>query len=549
MAELNKKPLNIVMFPWLAFGHIIPFLELSKCLAQRGHKISFISTPRNLQRLPKIPSHLSHQYTLVTLPLPENENLPEHAEATTDCPHDKIQYLKVAFDGLSLPFAQYLETCDTSPDWIIHDFAHHWLPPIAAKFGIPCAYLSVFNASSMTFYGPPAVLMGEDGGSRSLPEHFTVPPPWVPFPSDIVFRPFEANKAFDIVENASGVSDSLRFGSVLKNTDAVFVRSCTEFEGEWFELLKNVVYKKPVIQMGSMLPPLPSEEEEKNEAWVEIKQWLEKQKEGSVVYVALGSEASLTQQGMHELATGLESSNLPFFWVIRKPLGSTQEDYFNTMLPSGFEDRVKDRGILWKGWVPQLRILSHLSVGGFLTHCGWGSTTEGLGLGKLLLLLPMLYDQGLVARLVHSRKIGLEIPRDERDGSFTRESVAESLRILMVGEESEKFKIKAREMKEVFTDMERQNGYIDDLERFMIDYGNGKINASSAVVDTTEPETAFTDDVECHLKEDMDAKIDGTDTNITTSKFEKIDVSVDAISNITKSPTVNNGMLKKLETA
>ncbi|RZC44703.1 hypothetical protein C5167_037661 [Papaver somniferum] len=109
----------------------------------------------------------------------------------------------------------------------------------------------------MTFYGPPAVLMGEDGGSRSLPEHFTVPPPWVPFPSDIVFRPFEANKAFDIVENASGVSDSLRFGSVLKNTDAVFVRSCTEFEGEWFELLKNVVYKKPVIQMGSMLPPLP----------------------------------------------------------------------------------------------------------------------------------------------------------------------------------------------------------------------------------------------------------------------------------------------------
>ncbi|RZC66510.1 hypothetical protein C5167_010198 [Papaver somniferum] len=301
--------------------------------------------------------------------------------------------------------------------------------------------------------------------------------------------------------------------------------------------------------MGSLLPPLPSEEEEKNEAWVEIKQWLEKQKEGSVVYVALGSEATLTQQGMHGLATGLEPSNLPFFWVIRKPLGSTQEDYFNTMLPSGFEDRVKGRGILWKGWVPQLRILSHLSVGGFLTHCGWGSTTEGLGLGKLLLLLPMLYDQGLVARLVHSRKIGLEIPRDERDGSFTRESVAESLRILMVGEESEKFKIKAREMKELFTDMEPQNGYIDDLERFMIDYGNGKRNASSAVIDTTEPEPAFNDDVECHLKEDTDAKINVTDTNIITSEFEKLDVSVNANSNITKSPTVNNDMLKKLETA
>ncbi|KAI3843524.1 hypothetical protein MKX03_014176 [Papaver bracteatum] len=516
MADLNKKPLNIVMFPWLAFGHIIPFLELSKCLAQRGHKISFISTPRNLQRLPKIPSDLSHQYTLVTLPLPENENLPEHAEATTDCPRDKIQYLKVAFDGLSLPFAH------------------------------------VFNASSMTFYGPPAVLMGEDGCSRSLPEHFTVPPPWVPFPSDIVFRPFEANKAFDIVENASGVSDSFRFGCVLKDTDAVFVRSCTEFEREWFELLKNVVYKKPVIQMGSLLPPLPFEEEEKNEAWVEIKQWYVALNVVNIGFrlttlVALGSEASLTQQGMHELATGLESSDLPFFWVIRKPLGSTQEDYFNTMLPSGFEERVKGRGILWKGWVPRLRILSHHSVGGFLTHCGWGSTTEGLGQGKLLLLLPMLYDQGLVARLVHSRKIGLEIPRDERDGSFTMESVAESLRILMVGEDSEKFKIKAREMKELFIDMERQNGYIDDLERFMIDYASGKSNASSAVIGTTEPGSAFTDDVECHLKEDMNAKIDGTVTNVITSKFGKIEVTANP--KITNPPTVNNGMQKPSETA
>ncbi|MCL7047770.1 hypothetical protein MKW94_014841 [Papaver nudicaule] len=510
MADLiSKKPLNIVMFPWLAFGHIIPFFELSKCLAQRGNKISFISTPRNLQRLPKIPSNLSHLYTLVTLPLPENENLPKHAEATTDVPHNKIQYLKVAIDGLSLPFSQYLETSETSPDWIIHDFAHHWLPPIAAKFGIPCAYLSVFNASSMTFYGPPSVLMGEDGGSRSLPQHFTVPPNWVPFPSDIVFRPFEAEKAFDIVENASGVSDSFRFGCVLKNTDAVFVRSCTEFEGEWFDLLRKEVYKKPVTQMGSLLPPVPSEEEETNEAWLEIKVWLEKQKRGSVVYVALGSEATLSKQGMHELATGLEASNLPFFWVIRKPLGSTEEDYFNTMLPSGFEDRVKGRGILWKGWVPQLRILGHISVGGFLTHCGWGSTTEGLGLGKLLLLLPMLYDQGLVARLVHSRKIGLEIPRDERDGSFTRESVTESLRALMVGEKSDMFKIKAREIKEMFGDMERQNGYIDDLERFMIDYASCKSKTKSAVTDITESKpAAFTDDVQGHLKDKVDAKID-----------------------------------------
>ena len=52
MAELKK--LHIAMFPWLAFGHIIPFLELGKLIARKGQRVSFISTPRNIERLPKI---------------------------------------------------------------------------------------------------------------------------------------------------------------------------------------------------------------------------------------------------------------------------------------------------------------------------------------------------------------------------------------------------------------------------------------------------------------------------------------------------------------
>ncbi|CAN1180156.1 UDP-glycosyltransferase 91A1 [Linum perenne] len=56
----SKKQLHIAVFPWLAFGHMIPFLELSKRIAQKGHTISFISTPRNINSLPQIPPHLSH---------------------------------------------------------------------------------------------------------------------------------------------------------------------------------------------------------------------------------------------------------------------------------------------------------------------------------------------------------------------------------------------------------------------------------------------------------------------------------------------------------
>ena len=47
-------------------------------------------------------------------------------------------------------------------------------------------------------------------------------------------------------------------------------------------------------------------------------------------------------------------------------------------------------------------------------------------------MLPMLNDQGLAARLLHERKVGIEIPRKEIDGSFTSDAVAKSVRLAMV---------------------------------------------------------------------------------------------------------------------
>lgn len=76
---------HIAMFPWLAFGHIIPYLEFSKLIAKKGHKTYFISIPKNIDRLPKLP----------------------------------LEYPK-----------------KTSPDWVIHDFAPYWLAPITTRLGI-----------------------------------------------------------------------------------------------------------------------------------------------------------------------------------------------------------------------------------------------------------------------------------------------------------------------------------------------------------------------------------------------------------------------------
>ncbi|KAL0350180.1 UNVERIFIED_CONTAM: UDP-glycosyltransferase 91D2 [Sesamum radiatum] len=131
-----------------------------------------------------------------------------------------------------------------------------------------------------------------------------------------------------------------------------------------------------------------------------------------------------------ELADGLELSGVPFFWVLRKASGPDPMEQL-----SGFEERVSGRGIIWRSWAPQLEILSHESGGGFLTHCGWSSFVEGLMFGHPLITLPFVLDQGLNSRVIVEKQLGVEILRNEQDGSCTRNSVADSIKLVMLEKE------------------------------------------------------------------------------------------------------------------
>lgn len=447
----KNNVLHIVMFPWLAIGHLRPFLDLSKILAQKGHKISFVSTPRNIQRLQKIPSNLVHLIDLVTFTLPEVENLSPHEESSMDIPTSKAQFLKIAFDLLKSDLLTFLENTKPKPDWILYDYASYWLPSLATELRISTAYLSLFSAAFMAFLGPPSFLIsGEDG--RSKGEDYTVVPKWVPFESDVVYRLHEIMKNVDGESgNESGTSDSVRFGVSITECDLVLIRTSIEFEPEWFHLVCEL-YKKPVVPVG-LLPPCDIDnnntEFNDDDEWGYVKEWLDKQKVNSVVYVALGSEAVLSQEEVSKLAHALERSGLPFFWVLREPpwlgYGSQLQ-----LLPDGFIEQVKSRGIVHVGWVPQVKILRHSAVGGFLTHCGWNSVIEALGCGRVLILFPVMNDQGINARFLKGKKVGFEIPRDEKDGTFTIESVADLLRMAMVSQEGESVRNNAKEMMRLF---------------------------------------------------------------------------------------------------
>ncbi|KAF5205826.1 Hydroxymethylglutaryl-coa synthase [Thalictrum thalictroides] len=386
-----------------------------------------------------------------------------------------------AFDGLQPQFAKFLESSPHRPDWIIYDFQSHWLPALAAQHDIPCAYFCVYSASTLSFLGPPKLLLSrvpEESRFNSI-ESFTTVPKWVTFPSNIVFRVHEVIKLMQIIESdiyasPDDVSALYRFGVAMRDSQFIALPTCVELESEWIKLLAELT-EKPVIPVGSLHPatldyyPDVKSPDEENK-WVAIKEWLDKQNNESVLYVVFGTEARLTENQISEMAIGIEKSNFPFFWVLRTPhnhLESLADKDVISMLPDGFLDRIKDRGIVWTNWAPQVNILAHPSVRGMLSHSGWSSVKEALGFGRFLVLMPMTYDQGLVARLLEAKKLGLEVPRDERDGSFTSDSVAEYVRKVMVDKEGEVLRANAKRMKGVLPDKTEMGRCLDSFIEFL----------------------------------------------------------------------------------
>ncbi|KAJ0953807.1 putative soyasaponin III rhamnosyltransferase [Helianthus annuus] len=413
MGDQNYAKLHIAMLPWLAFGHLIPFLELAKLLASKGHNISFISTSRNIDRLPQIPQTLTPFIQFIKINLPKALNLPENADSTKDLPFNKVKYLKLACDRLQTPLAHFLET--SSPDWIMCDFVTYWVGPIAAERGIRSAYFSVFPALMLCFAGTPEVAMHGDD-SRVTLEDFVKRPKWVSFQSEVrpsMFQLIRGNENFNAVEE--NVSDAYRLGATVRGCDAVI--------------------------------------------------WLDMHEKGSVVYIAFGTETKPSQYELTQLALGLELCGLPFYWVLIDQRGVSDDDVIE--LPCGFEERTRGRGVVCRGWAPQFKILNHDSVGGLLIHSGMSSVVEGFQLGKPLVLLPFLMDQGLIASYLVEKKMAYMIHREDVDGSFTPESVADSLSLVMVREEGKMYREKAKEMMGLFGDRDVQDDYVDDLIRFL----------------------------------------------------------------------------------
>lgn len=141
--------------------------------------------------------------------------------------------------------------------------------------------------------GPPAALTRN---TRTTPEDFTVVPNWIPFESDITYRPHEVMKLMHCVDGEIATPDTVRFGSSIAGCDIVGIRTSPEFELTWLRLLAKL-YDKTILPIGFLFPDnMVHDEDSDCGEWTLLKEWLDEQKSDSVLYVALGSESPLTQE-------------------------------------------------------------------------------------------------------------------------------------------------------------------------------------------------------------------------------------------------------------
>ncbi|CAL2278045.1 unnamed protein product [Prunus armeniaca] len=112
----------------------------------------------------------------------------------------------------------------------------------------------------------------------------------------------------------------------------------------------------------------------------ECLKWLNSKTPNSVVYVSFGSVIKFDDAQLLEIALGLEASGQQFIWVVKKE--KSDEENKEDWLPEGFEKRVKGRGLVIRRWAPQVPILEHQAVEGFVTHCGWNSVIEAVSVFK-----------------------------------------------------------------------------------------------------------------------------------------------------------------------
>ncbi|KAI3705751.1 hypothetical protein L1987_75992 [Smallanthus sonchifolius] len=461
---------TIVLYPAPAMGHLISMVELGKFIIKHHPSYSItVLTLTNSFNTGSITSYVRH--ISATIPAITFHHLP-------DIPLDLDAYPSteaVIFDLIGRSIHNVAAALGSiSPIALVIDLFCTSAMAAAGTLGIPVYYFITSGACALVeiLYFP--TLDRDYPGSFRDMNRLIYSPGMPPIPSAEMPTPV-------LDRNSTDYSDFLLLSNYLPKSAGIIVNTFDSMEPKPIKAIRDglCVQGQPTPPLYCIGPLLADGGRGDGDGNDECLKWLDLQPRGSVVYLCFGSEGVFSCDQLKEIAKGLEMSGHRFLWVVRRPpnIITNKEDWMSLLLPDGFLERTKDKGIVVKDWAPQVNVLSHESIGGFVTHCGWNSVLEATRAGVPMVAWP-LYAEQKVNKIVMVEEMKMALPVEvSEDGKVAAVEVERRVRQLMDSEEG-------RMVREVV------KGKKVDAARAMSDDGSSRV-ALSMLVESWQPTKAL----------------------------------------------------------
>ena len=449
--------LHIAFFPFMAQGHIIPTVDMARTFARHGVKATIITTPLNaplFSRTIERDIEMGSKICILIMKFPSAEaGLPEGCENASSI--ETLEMVPKFFKAVSLlqqPLEYLLEEC--RPNCLVADMMFPWATKVASKFGIPRL---VFHGTSYF------ALCVSDCLKRFEPyksietdlEPFTVPG----LPDKIKLTRLQLPSHDKENSELSKLMDEISRADL--ESYGVIMNSFHELEPAYSEHYKKVIGRK-AWHIGPVSLCNRDTRDKMQRGGVasidenECLRWLAMKKSRSVLYICFGSmsKSDFSATQLFEIAKALAASGQNFIWAVKngeKTKGEDREEW----LPEGFEKKIQGKGLIIRGWAPQMLILDHEAVGGFMTHCGWNSALEGITAGVPMVTWPLCAEQFYNEKLITDvLKIGVAVgaqewSRHERKILVKKEEIENAITQLMVGEVAEGLRNRTKALKEM----------------------------------------------------------------------------------------------------